>query len=65
MATDVDDNLNVLGTLKGPTAIYVIDIGATASTARPTGSIGAVYWICNNGVTPTNAIDGDLVYNRP
>ena len=64
MATDVDDNLVILGTAKGPTLLYVIDIGSTSSTARPTG-VGAVYWICNNGITPANAVDGDLVYNRP
>jgi hypothetical protein len=40
-----------------------LDIGATASTARTAGA-AVQYWICNAGVTPTNAIEGDLIYNR-
>lgn len=44
--------------------IVVLDIGANAGAARTAGS-GVQYWICNNGVTPTNAIEGDLVYERP
>ena len=45
------------------TNIVAIDIGATAGTARTAGA-GVQYWICNNGVTPTNAIEGDLIYNK-
>lgn len=33
-----------------------------ASTARPSGT-GPVYWICAAGVTPTNALSGDLIWN--
>lgn len=33
-----------------------------ASTSRPSGS-GPVYWMCAAGVTPTNAITGDLIWN--
>jgi hypothetical protein len=35
----------------------VVNHGATADTARPTGA-AAVYWI--GTVEPTNAVDGDL-----
>lgn len=47
---------------------YLQYIGTSASpvtddaTARPTTD-GPVYWICANGVTPTNAIDGDIIFN--
>lgn len=33
----------------------------SATTARPDAP--AVYWICATGVTPTNAVNGDLIYN--
>ncbi|MCA9368318.1 hypothetical protein KC887_08775 [Candidatus Kaiserbacteria bacterium] len=45
------------------TNVVAIDIGSTASTARTAGS-GVQYWICDNGITPANAIEGDLIYNR-
>jgi hypothetical protein len=41
-------------------AFVVVNHGATASTARPTG-IGAVYWI--GSVQPTDAVNGDLWYD--
>ena len=44
--------------------IVVIDIGAAAGTARTAGTNQIQYWICDNGVTPSNAVEGDLVYNR-
>jgi hypothetical protein len=50
-------------TLRGQTT-RTIDIGSTAGTARPTG-YATVYWYCDFGVTPTNAVPGDLIFNRP
>lgn len=38
-------------------SMFVVNHGATAATARPTG-VGAVYWI--GSVSPTNAVDGDI-----
>lgn len=52
----------------GGSATYVTYVGTqaapvtTAGTARPSVS-GPVYWLCAAGVTPSNAIDGDLIYN--
>lgn len=34
----------------------------SASIVRP-NVIGPVYWMCANGVTPTNAVLGDIVFN--
>jgi hypothetical protein len=58
-----DRNERFLGQVVGATLITTIDIGATAGTARPANA-DVVYWICNAGVTPTNAVEGDLIYNR-
>jgi hypothetical protein len=33
-----------------------------ASTARPSVA-GPVQWMCANGITPTNAIAGDLIWD--
>lgn len=41
-------------------AMVVVNHGADASVARPTG-VGAVYWI--GSVQPTNALDSDLWHN--
>lgn len=60
----VDTDLVVDGSVFAGNIIVVIDIGGTAGAARTAGD-GVQYWICNNGVTPTNAIEGDLIYNRP
>lgn len=35
-----------------------------AATARPSGAV-VVYWLCANGVTPTNASGADLIWNAP
>ena len=61
-----EGGLNALVTAVAANAasgIVKIDIGATAGTARTAGA-AVQYWICDNGVTPTNAIEGDLIYNR-
>lgn len=47
-------SLSVVGTPGAP----ITD----ASTARPSGAV-AVYWVCANGVTPTHAQSGDLIFN--
>lgn len=60
----VDRNANFLGQVVGASLITVVNGGATAGTARPSGAV-IVYWIMNNGVTPTNATEGDLIYNAP
>lgn len=69
---DVAADGSSLDTLTGTTSggaitrgsgIVTIDIGGTAGTARPANA-DQVYWICNNGITPTNAAEGDLIYNR-
>lgn len=36
----------------------------SAATARPTGYT-VVYWLCANGVNPTNATGADLIWNAP
>lgn len=49
-------------------AAFVTPVGSSASpitnpaTPRPTGA-GIVYWLCAKGVTPTNALSGDLIWN--
>lgn len=48
--------LTVLGS---PVAVIVVH-GSTAGTARPTG-VTVVIWI--GSVTPSNAIDGDVLFN--
>lgn len=48
----------------------IVIVGSTASpvssagTARPSGAL-VVYWMCANGITPTNAQNGDLIWNAP
>lgn len=59
----IDDNVTLLGSLVGPTAIIVVECGSSSSVARPSGA-GIVYWMLDNGVDPTNAAEGDLIYNR-
>lgn len=44
-------------------ATVTVDAGSTAGTARPTGW-GHVQWIVDNGVTPTNAENDDLIFER-
>ena len=63
MAVELNGDLTADGEVVGTNLITCLDIGGTASTARPTG-VAIVYWICDNGVTPTNAVEGDLIYNR-
>lgn len=68
-ATDfvTEAQLNALVTslaAKAKFSLIAIDIGATAGAARTAGA-GVQYWICNAGITPTNAITGDMIYNRP
>lgn len=41
--------------------LVVVDAGADANAVRPAAP--AVYWKCDNGVTPVNAQDGDLIFN--
>lgn len=45
-------------TYVGTSASPVSDAGQ----ARPSTD-GPVYWLCANGVTPTNALDGDIIFN--
>jgi hypothetical protein len=59
----VDTDLIVDGEVYGDNIMMFIDIGATAGAARTAGT-GIQYWICNNGIVPTNAVEGDLIYNR-
>lgn len=50
----------------GTSVLYVGTNAApvtTAGTARPS-TAGPVYWVCANGVTPSNAISGDIVFNK-
>lgn len=35
-----------------------------AATARPTGAM-VCYWVCALGVTPTNAVTADIIWNSP
>lgn len=48
-------------------ATYVMVVGTEAApitdvaTARPTAVV--VYWLCVHGVTPSNAVTGDLIWN--
>lgn len=70
--TDTDVDLNL--TTKGAGDVLVNDAnimvvaGSSAtpissnSAARPATS-GPVYWICAFGVTPTNAVTGDIIFN--
>lgn len=41
-----------------------LDIGSDSTVARTAGS-ATQYWKCNNGTTPDNDIEGDLIYIRP
>jgi hypothetical protein len=59
-SADVSDAIDAALATAAP--MQVVDAGSDDSTARPSGA-AAVYWICDNGVTPTNAVDGDLIYN--
>lgn len=68
IATDGSSLDTLTGTTSGGaitrgSGIVTIDIGGTAGTARPANA-DQVYWICNVGITPTNAVEGDLIYNR-
>lgn len=44
------------------TYLMVVQAGSNAETARPDGAI-AVYWLCDDGVVPTNKLPGDIVFN--
>jgi len=61
---EVDDDVVLLGDLTGPSALIVVECGSSSSVARPVGA-GLVYWKLDFGIDPTNAEDGDLIYNRP
>jgi hypothetical protein len=53
-----DDDSTLLPRADG---MVVVNHGATASTARPTG-VGAVYWI--GSVEPTNALTSDMWWSE-
>lgn len=47
----------------GASAVFaVVDAGSDADAARATGDV--VYWKVDNGVTLTNTVEGDIVFER-
>lgn len=52
-ASALADAMIVVGSVDAPIS--------SASTPRPAGT--CAYWICAVGVTPTNAVSGDLIFN--
>lgn len=40
--------------------VVVVVAGADPAAARPSAAV--VYWKCASGVTPTNAIPGDIIF---
>jgi hypothetical protein len=56
------------GVRREPIGVGIVVIGtvatpiSNASTARPV-TPGPVYWLCANGVTPSNALAADLIWN--
>lgn len=57
----IEDTIARTATSMQSVGTYTTPI-SSASQARPS-TTGPVYWICENGVTPTNAEDGDLIWN--
>lgn len=57
----LDDS--ALSALIASKSMSVVNIGSDPDVQRPQSS-SAVYWICDEGVTPSNALEGDLIYNE-
>jgi len=58
-----DNDADFNGVVTGPTLFTKVEAGSTAGTARP-DTDGPVYWFCDNGITLTNPIEGDLIFTR-